>query len=306
MTANLNFTNVAVGAPPYTSDRITNGSFGSDTSWTKGTGWTIASGVASHAAGSASELSQAVALAAGYRYRVTFIVSGFTAGTVTPTFTGGVTTTGTARSANGSYTEELTAVSGNVTFALLASSDFVGSIDSLSVYSVRYLATMRLTSSTAIAAIDTIYFYPYLCPVTTTFINGRIYVVTGGAGSSLKAGIWANSTVSNRPLGAPLYKDDTGVASTSSSTDAVIALGSGTLTIGVLYWIGVKTTGTPPTVYGNPTTSQLLNTLAGGTASWHSSLAYADTYSNAMPTIAESAVFTLGSSVCPHLTLIAT
>jgi hypothetical protein len=51
------------------SELVTNGSFDTDSDWSKGTGWTISGGVASHSGGTASYLSQAV-LEASKTYRV--------------------------------------------------------------------------------------------------------------------------------------------------------------------------------------------------------------------------------------------
>ena len=79
-------------------------------------------------------------------------------------------------------------------------------------------------TASAITAIDIIYFYPFVMPRSITFTNGLARVQTGGAGSSMKMGVWANSTISNRPLGAPLYKDDTGVATTASTGEGVADL----------------------------------------------------------------------------------
>jgi hypothetical protein len=50
------------------SEVVTNGTFASDTAWTKGTGWSIGSGVATATAGSASSLSQSLTLVAGAYY----------------------------------------------------------------------------------------------------------------------------------------------------------------------------------------------------------------------------------------------
>lgn len=115
---------------------LANGDFDTDASWTKGTGWTIHSGQAHKAAGTGSDLSQAETLTAGVAYEVTFTVSDYVAGTVTPMFTGGTDVTGTARSADGTYTETLSAVTGNVTALLRASAAGDFSIDNISLKQV--------------------------------------------------------------------------------------------------------------------------------------------------------------------------
>jgi hypothetical protein len=112
---------------------ISIGSYASDTVWTKGTGWSIASGVATHAAGTAAELSQPVSLIVGATYEVTYTVSGRTVGGVTARFTGGTTVSGTARTSNGTFTETLVAVSGNNAFALYSTAAGNMSVDNVSL-----------------------------------------------------------------------------------------------------------------------------------------------------------------------------
>ena len=109
-----------------------NGTFSADTDWTKGTGWTIASGQASKAAGTASALSQAQTFVAGGIYRVTFALS-ISAGSVTPRFTGGSTRTGTARSATGTHVEDLVANTGNTTLEFYGDAAAVASVDNVQI-----------------------------------------------------------------------------------------------------------------------------------------------------------------------------
>lgn len=98
------------------SDTIVNGVFAADTNWTKDAGVTIAAGVATWtAAADDSGLSQAQSLTAGTIYKIVFTVSGYTAGGLYPSFTGGTLVTGTEVTANGTYTQYLTAVTGNTT-----------------------------------------------------------------------------------------------------------------------------------------------------------------------------------------------
>jgi len=121
----------------YDLEAITNGTFDADSDWQKGAGWTIAGGEAAHAAGSASDLTQLEAdqvsgkeLTDGTVYRVRFIVSGATAGTITPKCGSGGA--GTSVSNNQAHTQYLTC-SGSVDFILSASSTFDGSITTVSV-----------------------------------------------------------------------------------------------------------------------------------------------------------------------------
>lgn len=96
-----------------------NDDFASDTVWTKGTGWTIAAGVATKAAGSASDLSQATILTDTVRFKITYTISGYVAGTATVKCGSGAP--GAARSANGTFTEELVC-SGSTDLILSANS----------------------------------------------------------------------------------------------------------------------------------------------------------------------------------------
>jgi hypothetical protein len=101
--------------------------------WACGTGWSIAAGVATHSAGSASEISQNLATIDGISYIVEFTVSGVTAGNVQPLFTGGgVNIGGALRSTNDTFIETITS-NGNLSFVLSCTSDFDGDIDNVSV-----------------------------------------------------------------------------------------------------------------------------------------------------------------------------
>lgn len=115
-------------------DKVVNGTMASDTVWTKGTGWTIASGVATKAAGTASALGQAITLAAGGVYRVEFAVTAYTAGTVRARLTGGAAVQGTARSATGTYVETITAGAAPTTLELYGDAAFAGSVDNVRLH----------------------------------------------------------------------------------------------------------------------------------------------------------------------------
>lgn len=109
------------------SDLVSNGNFASDTVWTKGTGWTIAGGVATKSAGTASVLSQSITLTAGKYYFIQFQVTR-SAGTVLARFTGGTTVSGFSRNVRGGYYDMLLAVSGNTTLEFSADSAFAGTV----------------------------------------------------------------------------------------------------------------------------------------------------------------------------------
>ena len=110
-------------------DTITNGEFSADTDWVKGVGWTIGSGVASSDGTQVgdSDLSQAATVVSGVRYRVQFTISNYVAGTLTPV----LGAAGTARSADGAYTEMI--IASATTTLLRANATFVGDVDNVSV-----------------------------------------------------------------------------------------------------------------------------------------------------------------------------
>lgn len=95
------------------TNKLTNGTFAADASWTKGTGWTITGGKAVKAAGTASFLSQLVAsitggLTAGLTYRVAWTISAYVAGTINPRISGGAILNGLGASANGQFLRTMT------------------------------------------------------------------------------------------------------------------------------------------------------------------------------------------------------
>lgn len=110
-------------------DVVTNGAFGSDTGWTKGTGWTIAAGVADcdGTQVAVSDLSQTPTLVDGVTYKLTFTLTR-SAGSVTPIVGG---TSGTTRSSANTFTENIV-VGATDTLVFRASEDFVGTIDNVS------------------------------------------------------------------------------------------------------------------------------------------------------------------------------
>lgn len=149
-------------------------------------------------------------------------------------------------------------------------------------------------ASAAVPAADTIYLFPFpiYAPVTITSIVQR--VITGGAGSAVKAAIWGNSLVSNKPLGAPIVADNTGVATTSSSSNATHDVIDTKFAPG-WYWFGSKFQATLPSMLAMSANAGYSGFFFGGSST--STLiicgfSYADAYSNNMPTLAEGATFT--------------
>jgi hypothetical protein len=115
------------------TELITNGTFDTDSNWTKGTGWSISGGKAVKVAGTGSILSQSNIVEVGKRYRLTFDVIR-TAGYIDSIFIGGVSD-GTNIETSGSYTYFIKSVNlGALGFN--ANSSFAGTIDNVSVKEV--------------------------------------------------------------------------------------------------------------------------------------------------------------------------
>lgn len=107
---------------------VVNGDFASDTVWSKGTGWAIAAGVATHTAGTASLLTQTGILTAGKKYRLTYTLSGISAGNIQQL--SGIVN-GPLRTANGTYVEDFECAGGVTDLFFFCSAAFNGSIDNV-------------------------------------------------------------------------------------------------------------------------------------------------------------------------------
>jgi hypothetical protein len=115
---------------------LLNGGFDADATWVKsGTGWTIGSGVATHAATGLGFLIQNIAgMSAGVAYRMRYTLSAVTAGTVTPRVSGTTTVAGNARTSNGTFLERIVAGTAPSGLSFRAETDFAGSMDNVSMF----------------------------------------------------------------------------------------------------------------------------------------------------------------------------
>lgn len=131
------------------SDVVVNGNFATDTVWSKGTGWTISGGTANQSgAGASSNLSQASILTIGNYYELTFTISNYSAGTLTPSLGSGNLV---PVSANGTYTYRgVAVVTGNLVF--IASSTFAGSIDNVSCKAIQFTDDALATALNGVLA----------------------------------------------------------------------------------------------------------------------------------------------------------
>lgn len=110
----------------------TNGTFASDTGWSKGAGWTIAAGVATATGAISTSIEQSAGqtLVEGKSYSLKYTITR-SAGTITPSLGG---TAGTARSASGTYSE--TIIAGTTQTISFATSGFTGTLDNVSIRDV--------------------------------------------------------------------------------------------------------------------------------------------------------------------------
>jgi fibro-slime domain-containing protein len=119
---------------PYasTTSLTTNGTFITDSNWTKGTGWTISGGAAHCGVHTGNQdLRQNQACANPVTYTITYTVANWTAGTITAMLGG---TLGTPRNANGTYVETILCGTGaDPRLAFRADAAFRGDIDDVSV-----------------------------------------------------------------------------------------------------------------------------------------------------------------------------
>ena len=151
------------------AELIANGNFASAAGWTLGTGWTVASNKAtsdgSQTGNSNIYRTTAQTVVLGKNYRVTFTVSGRTAGEVWVNVGGNTQTT--KRLTNGTFTEEVV-TGGGVTnhIYIQAGPNFVGSVTDLTV-----------TESGAVADFD----LAFANPTQSTIVQDRAGAADGTA-----------------------------------------------------------------------------------------------------------------------------
>ena len=110
-------------------ENVTNGTFATDTGWTKGAGWTIGAGVATAAGAISTALSQTagITIVASEAYVLTYTVTR-SAGDIIPSIGG---TAGVTRSVSGTYTEVISA--GTTQTLAFTGAGFTGTLDSISI-----------------------------------------------------------------------------------------------------------------------------------------------------------------------------
>ncbi len=121
----------------YGSELITNGSFDTDSNWTKGTGTTILGGKANFSSATGVSLYQNIGTQSG-TVKVTFSITNYTSGTLN-VYSGGNQSVGTINvtaNAIGDYLVLVDRSGGNNNIIFGSSNSFTGSIDNVSVKEV--------------------------------------------------------------------------------------------------------------------------------------------------------------------------
>lgn len=140
--------NAAINTPGLGSELVVNGAFAADTNWTKGTGWTIAAGVAHHSTGTGGSITEAIGVIGNW-YRMVWTMLNRTAGTLFG-FLGATQPTG--RTGNNTFTESGRQTS-STALGINSSSTGVADIDNMSAKLIT-LADLFATIDFARADVD--------------------------------------------------------------------------------------------------------------------------------------------------------
>lgn len=158
-------TNKAVGTPAQGADVVVNGSFATDTDWTKGAGWAIAAGLATAAAASSNLTAIVAPLTLGVWYQTVYDLSGFVGGTVRIRVGG---TNMPTHAANATYTETNRAGGTSLVFV---GAGFTGSLDNVTC---KALTLADLFSSVLVSSADVWYEVGITLPSATGGVQGGI------------------------------------------------------------------------------------------------------------------------------------
>lgn len=132
---------------PAGPELVTNGTFDTDSDWTKGTGWTIVDGEAVAVTETNSSLDQAFISTLGKYYLVQYTVTSYVSGLIRCRFTGAANVNGVLRASTGTFSEILFASSTNNILRFIdGGTGFNGSIDNVSV---KELPGNHITQATA-------------------------------------------------------------------------------------------------------------------------------------------------------------
>lgn len=227
------------------------------------TGWSGSSwagsglGPYTHTAGDTTALAHAAVLVVGNRVQTVFTVSGRTAGSVT-CYAG--TTAGTARSTNGTFTEDLVVV-GNTTHSFVPTSDFDGVVTVTSVVNLSVTTAIPEAATGALVGAN-------LVQATDTAMGWESVASFGGRGglsldvadhcdSSVAASAWEYLHNSST-IFIPIYSNNTGTTQYVFDTLQIAATNVG---------IGMWFNGTSNTIsmrIGNGSGTYVANVTAAG------------------------------------------
>jgi len=130
-----------LGSTELGNDLVTNGDFATDSNWTKNTGWSIANGLAScdGSQSGASFLFQDIGIEVGRKYKITFDLSNYSAGSVRVRTGSSATGEGVSGyyNANSSIEVELFGSGSGANFFFEATTSFTGSIDNVVVKEIQ-------------------------------------------------------------------------------------------------------------------------------------------------------------------------
>ena len=116
------------------TELVTNGNFDSATGWTAQSGWAVSGGKANGTATTGAIYQAMSSMTASTKYRLTYTISGLTAGSVRVSLRAAVTTTQTT---NGTFSEIVTSgTSSDTNFYIDGVAAFTGSIDNISLKQV--------------------------------------------------------------------------------------------------------------------------------------------------------------------------
>ena len=125
---------------------VTNGDFATDSDWGKGAGWTISGGQAVGASAN-SNLTQSISVSNGSLYKAKFTISSYTSGSINRVQLGGVLGSTLSASAVGEYESLIIANNTGNSTLYVVGTNFVGSIDNVSVTEIQGSHATQPTST---------------------------------------------------------------------------------------------------------------------------------------------------------------
>ena len=237
------------------SEKVTNGGFTSDSSWTKGTGWSYSSPNQNmvHTPGNSASLSQDVGAEVDNLYACTFYITGRTAGIASPKIGG---TSGQSISGNTSSTQYLLA-STTDDLEIVPDTYFDGSVDNVSVKQVltgKFTGTYIKDSVGGVSAqID-----DSIVSTSTTYSSNKIEQIRQQLLGKINLALGLNGS---HTAGLDLlleYVDSTTIRLKAVSADVDVVFPN-------LETVTVTTTGITKTVAGNTSTLYYVYLVTDGT-----------------------------------------